>query len=368
MKILLLTDALNLGGAERLIATLCNAWVARGESITSILTYSGGGGEPFYKISEMVELIYLADVVGVKNKNLFTYAERIYALRRLIAQRSPDVIVSFFPHVNVAAVVSSALLRIPVIICEVTDPSMDPRHNYLNALCKLTYRFADMLAVKTDSVAGKVRRLYPGLKIVRSIPNPLPTGVIEQERTRGGRRKTLLSLGRLAPEKQINRLLSAFAEVAPSFDDWDLHIYGDGPLKSALEKQIEELGLQGRGVLMGLTSDPWKVMAEADAFAMTSQYEGFPNALLEAMGIGLPCVVFDCQSGPREITRNGKDALLIRLNDHAALVDALSKLMANEELRRSLGEQARESVCSRFGLREVIKSWDRLFKDVGALQ
>lgn len=367
MKIILLTSSLDLGGTERVVASLCNTWAARGESVTLIVTFSGGG-KPFYPISDAVELIYLADVVGIRNTNILAYAERLYALRRLIAERAADVIVSFLPNVNVAAILSSAFLQTPLIICERSDPAGYSRLHLLEVLRKQTYRFADILAVQTQGLADRARNLYPGLKGVCAIPNALPEEIGSYRRTPGNQRKTLLSVGRLASEKQVDKLLDAFSRVASSFDDWDLHIYGDGPLMPALEKHIEKAGLRSRAFLKGSTTRPWEVMACADAFVMVSQYEGFPNALLEAMGIGLPCIVFDCPSGPREITRDGRDALLVPLNDHDALVAALKKLMGDEKLRNFLGRLARESVSSRFSQAQVMESWDHLFRRVGAIQ
>lgn len=367
MKILLLTSALDLGGAQRVVTSLSNAWSARGEEVTLILTFSGGRGETFYEVSGAVELIYLSDVVGIRRRNILSYVQRIHALRRLIAERSPDVIVSFLSNVNITAILSSAFLPIPVIICERTDPSFYPPRDLLHGLCKLTYRFADMLTVQTDSIASKAQRLYPGLRSIRSIPNPLPEAIAGYRKIAGKDRKILLSLGRLSPLKQFDTLVDAFVEVAPSFDAWDLHIYGDGPLKESLQRKIDEAGLQLRGFLKGTTNRPWEVMADAEVFAMTSRQEGFPNALLEAMGVGLPCVVFDCPSGPWEITRGGKDAILVPLNDRAALTAALARLMRDEELRISLGAHGRESVHSRFSLPEVINRWDELFREVGAV-
>lgn len=365
IKIAVLVSSLDHGGTERVVTSLCNAWSARGDDVTLVPTYSGGG-RPFFEVSEAVELIYLAEVVGVRARSVFSYAHRISALRRLISTRSPDVIVSFLPNVNLAAILSSAFLRIPLIICERSDPTSYPHENIIGTLCKLTYRFADMLTVQTDSVATKVEGLYPGQNIVRAVPNPLPASVISHQKTATAQRKVLLSLGRLSSEKQIDKLLDAFAEVAPYFGDWDLHIYGDGPVKLALAKQIQRTGLDGRAFLKGATKSPWKVMAAADLFVMTSKFEGFPNALLEAMGVGLPCIAFDCPSGPREISRNGTDALLVPLDNHAGLVSALKRLMEDEKLRNALGKQARESVCSRFTLAGVIQRWDHLFKEVGA--
>ena len=350
-----------------MLTGLCNAWSARGDLVTLVATYSGGG-RPFYRISDTVELAYLAELVGTRNRNALSYVHRLFALRRLIGRRAPDVVVSFLPNVNVAAIVATAFTNVPVIVCERTDPSTRTAGDFWHICSRLTYRFAEMLTVQTHAVAAKARALYPGLRSVRVVPNPLPDGVTALRAAQGNGRRILLSLGRLTMEKQVEKTVDAFAGLASRFDDWDLHIYGDGPHQSALASRIESLHMQDRIFLKGRTAEPWQVMAGADAFVMTSKREGFPNALLEAMAVGLPCVAFDCPSGPREISRGGKDALLVRLDDQVGLVSALEQVMCNDGLRRSLGAQARESVCARFGRREIIALWDRLFQEVGAIR
>jgi GalNAc-alpha-(1->4)-GalNAc-alpha-(1->3)-diNAcBac-PP-undecaprenol alpha-1,4-N-acetyl-D-galactosaminyltransferase len=368
MKIILLTSSLTAGGAERVATTLCNAWATRGDQVTLIPTFSGGGHQPFYRISDAVELIYLADVVGIKKNSVGSYAQRLFALRRLIVERRPDVIISFLENVNVAAILASPFLRIPLIICERNDPSSEPRSKFWEFACRLTYRYADMLTVQTEAVARKVMQIYPRLKQVRSIPNPLPGGIAAIAKSGlYGRRKTLLSLGRLVAQKQINIIINAFAEIAPHFEEWDLQIYGEGPLKIEIEEQIYNLGLQGRVFLKGLTTEPWQIMADADVFVMASKYEGFPNALLEAMSVGLPCVVFDCPSGPREITSNGKYAMLVKLDDQNGLIAALEKIMSDESFGVELGNQARASILLRYSLSAVLDRWDQLFREVGVI-
>lgn len=366
MKIICLSSSLDSGGAERVLTVLCNAWSARGDKVTLIATYSGGGS-PFYPISSGVEVIYLADVAGVKGKTLPGYVRRLRALRRLAAERRPDVIVSFMPNVNVAAILACSFLNIPLIICERNDPSSRSPFTFWEMCSKLTYRFADMFTVQTESVAAKVGDIYPGVRRVRIVPNPLSQEALMFASNGNEARKVLLSMGRLAPQKQVDKTIKAFSALAGRYVDWDLHIYGDGPLKNELSALIEALGLRGRVFLKGRTTQPWQVMAGADAFVMTSRHEGFPNALLEAMAVGLPCIVFDCPSGPREMTRDGKDALLIPLNDEGKLAVAMDRLMGDVQLRRAMGRQARASVSERFNMGRVGEIWDRLFREVGAI-
>lgn len=365
MKIVFLTSSLGAGGAERVATTLCNAWAARGDQVTLVPTFSGGG-QPFYEVSNDVEFVYLAKVVGSTSKSPFNYLKRLLALRRLIASKKPDVVISFLPNVNVAAIVSTIFFSVPVICCERRDPSSQPTTRFWELACRMTYRFADMLVVQTEAVSHTVGKIYSGAKRVRTVANPLPDEISRIERgAPHNARRTLLSIGRLSSEKQVEKIVSVFSKVASDYPDWDLCIYGDGKVRDEIDRQIHCLGLQDRAFLLGRTTSPWLMMADSDAFIMTSMYEGFPNALLEAMGVGLPCVVFDCPSGPRDITSNGKDAFLVSLGDEAMLEEKLREIMSNETLRSRMGNQARASILARYGLHTVLSKWDDLFCEVG---
>jgi GalNAc-alpha-(1->4)-GalNAc-alpha-(1->3)-diNAcBac-PP-undecaprenol alpha-1,4-N-acetyl-D-galactosaminyltransferase len=367
MKIILLTSSLGPGGAERVATTLCNFWAARGDRVFLIPTFSGGG-EVFYAVSPAVKVTFLATVVQANGKNKWGYVNRLYRLRALIAEAEPDVIVSLLPNVNVAAILSTLLLRIPLIICERSDPSIQPIPWFWSVARRLLYRFADMLTVQTAVAATRAKSFFPQSDRIRVIPNPVPEGVAFSAKRQGNERRKLISIGRLAPEKQVASIINAFSELVSKFDDWHLDIYGDGPLRPALQSQIASIGLQSRVFLRGRTDEPWEVMASSDVFVMASRYEGFPNSLLEAMGVGLPCIAFDCPSGPREISNNGEYAVLVPLNDQAALVAALSRLMSDDCFRNSLGSRAREAVLSRFALPVVMDGWDQLFREVGAIR
>jgi len=366
MKICFLVSSLNAGGAERVATTLCNAWSRRGDNVTLIATFSGGG-QPFYSVAEPVELVSLAELAGSTGKGLSSYVKRFHSLRMALKDRKPDVVISFLPPVNVAAILATAFTKLPLIICERNDPSSRSPLDIWEISAKLTFWRAGMMTVQTDAVARRIRSRYPGLRLVRTVPNPLPDAITAYERSvPNGARKILLFMGRLDPQKQPAKAIDAFSQLAGRFSDWDLHVYGEGPLRADLQARIDASKLNHRIMLKGRTESPWDVMAAADAFLMTSRHEGFPNALLEAMGLGLPCVVTDCPSGPREMTRGGIDALLVPNGDDIALVNALERVMGDARWRCKLGARARESVLRRYTLSRVLDIWDAAFSEVMA--
>ena len=363
-RILLLVSGMNLGGAQRVASTLANAWVLRGDQVTLMPTFSGRG-ECFYLVEPGVRLVYLADLVSNRIKIWNNRFARLCALRRFIATERPDVVISFLSDVNVAAVIASIGLGIPVIACERNDPFAAPTHRLEQLACCLTYRWADVLMVQTQALANKYASSVWALRQVRVIANPVSEQMLSIQRHTGdATMKRLLSVGRLEDQKQFDVLIKVFADLAKRHANWSLRIVGEGSLRPVLQQQITDLGLNSRVELPGRTTNIDKELAGADAFVLTSKYEGFPNALLEAMAVGLPCVTFDCPSGPREISMDGQVALLVPLNDGHALSLALERLMLDADLRESLGSNARVSIITRFHLNEILKQWDFLFKEL----
>lgn len=366
MKVLFLVSSLRSGGAERVASELVNAWAERGHNVTLVPTYSGGG-ESAYVLDSRVKLIFLASELGGAAARGKNYFQRLMALRRLLGLISPDVVVSFLPNVNLAALVITRFSGVPCIISERADPSMVPIGRHWKLGCRLLYRFADLVVVQTQAVATTIRRLYPGLNRVAVIPNPIAQGVRQwvKPRQRASGRKSMLVLGRLVPEKNVDRIVSAFSALANDHRDWDLVVHGDGPLRAELQAQISASGLNERVRLLGWTAEPWRVMADCDAFVMASRYEGFPNALVEAMAVGLPCVSTDCPSGPREISGDGRYALLVPPDNLNALTEAMARLMTDESLRVRLGQEGQAAVRSRYALPSVLAQWDAAFAAVG---
>jgi glycosyltransferase involved in cell wall biosynthesis len=272
--------------------------------------------------------------------------------------------VSFLDMVNVRVLLATRGLGIPTIVMEQTDPGQKQIGAAWNTLRRLLYPRADRLVVLSETS----RSFFgPGIQ-KRSIiiPNPI---AIEPPKPHGDTRpaadRTVVAMGRFAPEKGFDLLLEAFARIADQNPAWRLVIWGDGPLRSQLEGLRDRLGLTERVSMPGRTTEPFAALRQADLFVMSSRREGFPLALGEAMACGLPAVSFDCPSGPRELIRHEIDGLLVPDGDVPALADALDRLMTNDAERARLAARAVD-VNERFGAERVLGQWEEMLQDVAS--
>lgn len=364
MKIVLLVSSMHSGGAERVAATLCNAWARRGDDVTLVATYSGRG-ECHYALTDGVRLVYLADLVSDRGSRILGYGFRLRALRRFIEEQKPDIVISFLTNVNIMAALAMRGSGIPLILSERIDPGASTDFpTYMRWLCRLVYPVADIVTVQTESITGAMRALAPRARRIEVIPNPVPEAIFETPLPRRhphqGERRRLLAMGRLAPQKQMDHLVGAFEALAPENPDVDLWIWGEGELKSQLERQVRESGLEQRVFLPGRTDTPWAEMAGSEMLVLVSAYEGFPNVMLEAMALGLPCVAYDCPSGPRELSEEGQAAILVPLNDRERLRAEIARLLGDPDARQRIGARAAASVRQRYRLASVLAEWDRL--------
>jgi glycosyltransferase involved in cell wall biosynthesis len=174
----------------------------------------------------------------------------------------------------------------------------------------------------------------------------------------------LLAVGRLHADKGFDLLIQAFATLAPSHPDWDLVILGEGDERAALEAQVGKAGLASRISMPGRAGNVGDWYDSADLYVLTSRFEGLSNTLLESMASGLAAVSFDCDTGPREIVREGIDGVLVRPNgDVPALCKALADVMGNDGARQRMA-QAATDVRDRFSATRVLQQWQELFDGV----
>jgi len=366
MRLTLVISSLGSGGAERTASVLASAWAERGVLVTLITL--AHDDVPAYRLHPEIVLCQLRVREGMA-KNVLHGAIRnlriVRALHRAIRSSQPDIVISFMDIPNIVSLLATWGMSIPVVITEHTHPAFHYIGWHWQMLRRLLYRRANALVCMTNPVLSWMQERITVRGYV--IPNPVqPAPAYAQapsQSERAERPHVVIGMGRLSREKGFDLLLEAFSRIAPRHRDWKLQILGDGPLRSELEQQAAKLDLRDRTEFTGLIADPFPVLRGADLFVLSSRYEGFGNALCEAMACGLPVVSFDCPSGPREIIRDGIDGLLVPAENISELAAAMDRLMTNTDERTQLASRGPE-ITERFGLNRVLQLWSRVFEQV----
>lgn len=367
MKLLLFLPALRSGGAERVMAILASAW-ARGGHDVILATINPG--KDFYSLDEKVTRVRL-DLPGATIPffgSMVSFIRKQGAIRKTIQSTKPEIIVSFLNRLNVRVLLavcglSVRGLGVPIIISERIAPEKTGAGLGWRILRRLTYPLADLLIAQTEREAMWFKSFTKQQMV---IPNPVPNEAFTYRQIKKTTKAPLsiVAMGRLVRQKGFDMLIAAFARAKDGMPDCTLTIYGEGEQRAFLENEIKNLGLEGCARLPGVTETPYQILADADMFVLSSRFEGFPNALVEAMAAGVPVVAFDCPNGPREIIEHGKTGLLAA----EAHIDSLSKNMqaiaSDPDGARRFGAEARESVRLRFSLKATLENWDVAFRTV----
>ncbi len=366
MHLILVIADLGAGGAERVLTTLANEWAKQGRQIT-VLTLGDGAVPPFFALDPSVRLRPLA-LARPSHHPLLALAHnllRILVLRRALVAARPQVVIAFMDQTNILTLCATVGLALPVIVTEHTDPMYSSLPRPWQLLRRLTYPWAAQLIVLNASVRNYFSPRVQ--KKARIIPNPvvLSPATPPIHATSSPSPSILLAMGRLVELKGFDRLLRAWAKIAPHHPDWVLEIWGAGPCYADLDALARQLELGNQLRLPGLTRDPYRIMRQADLFVATSHYEGFSLVLAEAMACGLPVVSFDCPSGPRELIRDGVDGLLVPNGNVDALALTLDNLIRNPATRQTLAALAPQ-VLERFSLATVMGQWEALIEELVA--
>lgn len=297
------------------------------------------------------------------------------ALARGMSEARPDLIVSFLWYTNLAAVIARrrAGLRSPLILCERLSFEA-PEEGLLRRIVRRAgtsalHRFADRVTVNSEALARQVERAA-GLPSgsVTAIPNPVDldrlrvlaaaSDAVPAEAASWSRPWTV-GMGRLHRQKGFDALVRAFAA---SGAEGTLILVGDGPEREALRATAERAGVTARVAFAGFLPNPHAVLSRADIFVLSSRYEGFPNALLEAMALGRACVATRCPTGPEEIVSDGRDGLLVPMDDERALGDAIAGLLRDSARRDRFGAAARETAAA-YDASMVVRRFEVLFSE-----
>lgn len=356
MHIAFVTSGLGAGGAEQVIAQLAADAHAHGHRV-EVIAFDHPDEPVYHRFPAGVRLVRLG-----KGSGLGGTLARIIALRRYLAgdrTGRAGLVVSFLTKINLVAALAVLGTPARLVCAERNNPERQGAHPLWNRLLAQAYRRADAIVCQTESV----RRCFgPALQDrLVTIPNPVPVPQVEPA---APGTQVVCAVGRLTRQKGFDKLVEAFAAIAPSVPGWRLEIWGQGTERAALEAQIAATGLQSRVVLCGLSETPRGWIAQAEIFVLASRYEGFPNALAEAMAAGLPVIATACDFGPGEMIAQGRSGVLVDCIDGepdvAGMATALEGLIKDAGLRASLGHGAALAM-ERYRPEQVLGSWLALF-------
>jgi len=340
--------AISLGGAARVASILLSEWIDKGHEV-HLLTFDGPDNLDAFPIDPRVIRHRLGnykspdDLMGFARTNV----TRVRSVWHVLREVRPTAVVSFLLEANVIATLVGRSLGVPVLICERNHPGRHQIPAAKELIRAIVYPRATRLCVQTKDI----RRWYADRFTcdVVVLPNPVAMDEVGSPRPSlaaepGDRSKYAVTLARLARQKGLDRLITAFSRIAHRVPDWELIIFGEGDLRQELENQIAKLGVSERVRLRGATRAPRSELQRADLYVHPARYEGYPNAVLEALEAGLCVVATDCPGATREILQDGEFGILVPDDDIDALGEALAQAMSDGTLRMQYAAKARDAI------------------------
>ncbi len=350
MRILFYINTLEYGGAERVISNLANQFSDDAFEVILVTTYPA---ENEYRINDNVKRYYIESNI-VNNGLIASNISRIIGLRKILKNNKPDAVVSFLPEPNFRSIIASLGLTIPVIISIRNDPNTEYANSFYRYAQKILYPLANGYVFQTLDARNwfpeKIRK--KSAIIMNQVDESFFYSIKESE-------EYYVAIGRFVKQKNYSMMINGFKMFVNDAPSEKLLIFGDGEEKKEIEQLILENSLKNNVFLMGKSDNIPKILVKAKAFLMTSDYEGMPNAMLEAMAVGVPVIVTDCPcGGPRMIINNNENGILIPVKDEHALYCALKMIDSNCEIRRSISIYAKHT-AKKFHPRVIYKQWKK---------
>ncbi len=355
------------GGAERVIATLANELSNSNDVFIMTLM----NGESSYELDSKVRKISIDGSnckydnrikINLKKVSLM----RSRRLRKELERENPDVIIAFLPEPSLRVMLVSKFSRkirkIPIIVSVRNDPRQEYKNTLIRRLAKVLYKDVDGMVYQTEEAKNYFKNIIKTTSQV-VISNPISNSILLKPKADGRRKNVIVTVGRLEEQKNQELLISAFNDIPKNKRrGYILEIYGEGARRRTLQDMINRLGLNKNVFLRGKTDDVARVLNNSRIFVLSSLYEGLPNALLEAMALGLPCISTDCPcGGPRSLIKDNENGLLVENKNEGALSEAICKLINNDGLRKKIAKNAlliRESN----DIIVIVKKWEKIIE------
>lgn len=323
------------GGAERQILMLSNFLANKGHEVHLIVLNQ-------YNTRYSIDDKVIQHDLSQLERGRFRILQRWKALYKELNQIKPDVTVNFnFQSVYFEAVMPHKVCG-KIVYSERGDPYDKEYSGILGLLRTLSFKRTDGFVFQSEGARDYFNNSVKKRSVVIHNPVSIP---IDKYPIPAVREKKIVSVGRLHPQKNQKLLIEAFAKVHQSYPDYKLEIYGDGRLQDELNMRIESLGLRKCATIYPSRKDIWDCIFNATLFVLTSDYEGMPNVLMEAMALGVPCISTDCRpGGARTLIDDGENGYIVPLRDVEALSSKMIFLLQNDDILRKLSDNCRKIV------------------------
>lgn len=359
-KILMYIDHRYSGGAQRVLVNLANHFSSRDIEVIFVVDTDderkirNSYPEAIrYPLNFEIKIFSLEDID--ENRWICSNLRRIFGLRNIVKNEFPDIVLSFLGRVNIRMLLATTGLKVKKCVSVRSDPRREYGSSLIKkALTNVLFLLSDKYVFQTEDAC--LWFLKSVQKKSEIIVNPVEDQFFSTVYT--GESNDIISVGRLDSAKNHEMLIEAFSIVVKDCRDTRLVIYGTGPLKKRLQKRINELNLQGKVILYGTISNVWEVLKSAKLFVLASDYEGMPNALMEAMAVGVPCISTDCPvGGPKMLFGEELSRYLVPCGNVGSMAECIRELIKNKDIRdiARLFERRAES----FRAEQIYMKWEK---------
>ena len=354
MRILFIIPSLTGGGAERVVTNLANSMCDKNE----VNIYTIVSTKSFYSINKKVKVISNNVIINKKNKitkllsRCTNFLRVLKNLKNTIGKYKPDCIISFLPEADILSFLACRKnMNVSVVYSERNDPTRRPL--YLRLLLKKIYGTSDLFICQSKKVFEYYNNISSDKKII--IPNPISNNLPDTICVE--KNHNIVAIGRFYNQKNFELLIRSYVLAINNLpNDCNLVIYGDGPLRDKYQRIILENNLQNRIILPGIEKNIFEKINGSALFVLSSDYEGFPNSLVEAMAIGLPVISTNFYTGVAKDIIDSKNGIVVPVGDKKKLCDSIVYLMNNDKKRFEMRKN-NYKIRKNYDIKKISEIW-----------